>query len=99
LPFDSSRRPGCGGCDIRFSGGLDAGACAGTSTMTARLRAFLAIVSRFMGRLWLTVLYFTVVLPFGIVARVRTANRPVTEVAWNTREERAGDLADARKQF
>ena len=67
--------------------------------MIARLRAFLGLVSRFMGRLWLTVLYFTLVLPFGIAARVRAANRPRAAVAWKTREERAGDLAEARKQF
>jgi hypothetical protein len=67
--------------------------------MTARMRAFFRVVSGFMGRLWLTVLYFTLVLPFGIVARVRAATRPVAAVAWKTREERAGDLAEARKQF
>jgi hypothetical protein len=65
----------------------------------ARLRAFLELISRFMGRLWLTVLYFTLILPFGIAARVRAANRPGAAVAWKTREERAGDLAEARKQF
>jgi hypothetical protein len=37
--------------------------------MIGRLRAFLELISCFMGRLWLTVLYFTVVLPFGIAAR------------------------------
>jgi hypothetical protein len=67
--------------------------------MITRIRAFFGLVSRFMGRLWLTVLYFTVVLPFGIVARVRAATRPRTAVAWNIREQRADDLAEARKQF
>lgn len=67
--------------------------------MIARVRVFLGVVSRFIGRLWLTVLYFTVVLPFGIIARVRAAIRPGPAVAWNVREERAGDLAEARKQF
>jgi hypothetical protein len=67
--------------------------------MIARLRAFFEILSRFMGRLWLTVLYFTVVLPFGIIARVRAGTGPVAVVAWKKREERGGDLAEARKQF
>ncbi len=69
--------------------------------MIARIRTFLAIVSRFMGRLWLTVLYFTVVLPFGLVARTRVARQRAgkADVAWNIRQERPADLADARKQF
>jgi hypothetical protein len=69
--------------------------------MITRIRDFFAIVSRFMGRLWLTVLYFTVVLPFGLLARTGSARRRSTkgEVAWNTRQERPADLADARKQF
>lgn len=67
--------------------------------MIARVRVFLGVVSRFIGRLWLTVLYFTVVLPFGIIARVRAAIHPGAAVAWKVREERAGDLAEARKQF
>jgi hypothetical protein len=67
--------------------------------MIARVRGFLGVVSRFIGRLWLTVLYFTVVLPFGIIARVRATIRPAAAVAWNVREERASDLAEARKQF
>jgi hypothetical protein len=69
--------------------------------MIARIRAFFAIVSRFMGRLWLTVLYFTVVLPFGLLARTRGARRRSDNalLTWNLREERATDLADARKQF
>ena len=61
--------------------------------MITRMRAFAEVVSRFMGRLWLTVLYFTVVLPFGIIARVRVAaTHRGAAVAWNTRDERAADL-------
>ena len=69
--------------------------------MIARMRAFFAIVSRFMGRLWLTVLYFTVVLPFGLAARTRAARRHSGNalLAWNIRQERATNLSDARKQF
>jgi hypothetical protein len=69
--------------------------------MISRIRAFLALVSRFMGRLWLTVLYFTAVLPFGLLARVRAARRRSgnAAVAWKIRQERAADLTDARKQF
>jgi len=67
--------------------------------MIARIRALLELFSRFMGRLLLTVLYFTVVLPFGIVARLRGSHGPAPLVAWKLREDRAGDLAEARKQF
>jgi hypothetical protein len=69
--------------------------------MIAGIRAFFAIVSRFMGRLWLTVLYFTLVLPFGLLARTRAARERSgnTEVAWTTRHEHPADLANARKQF
>jgi hypothetical protein len=69
--------------------------------MIARIRAFFAIVSGFMGRLWLTVLYFTVVLPFGLVARTRAARQRSgnATVAWTKRQERPTDLGEARKQF
>jgi hypothetical protein len=69
--------------------------------MIARIRVFFAIVSRFMGRLWLTVLYFTVVLPFGLLARIRAARQHSGKAvpAWNIRPECAADLSDARKQF
>jgi hypothetical protein len=67
--------------------------------MIARLRALFALVGRFMGRLLLTALYFTVVLPFGIIARLRASARLVPLVAWKAKEERAGDLKEARKQF
>jgi hypothetical protein len=66
--------------------------------MIAKLRAASELIGRFMGRLWLTVLYFTVVLPFGIIARLRAKNQPRAEVAWTSREQRAADLAEARKQ-
>ena len=64
--------------------------------MIARMRALLAAVSRVMGLVWLTVLYFTLILPFGIVARMRGSMRPV---AWSAREDRTADLTEARKQF
>jgi hypothetical protein len=66
--------------------------------MIAKLRAASEIVGRFMGRLWLTVLYFTIVLPFGIIARLSSTNRPQAGVAWTNREEHGGDLEEARKQ-
>jgi hypothetical protein len=67
--------------------------------MISHVRAWFELAGRFMGRLWLTVLYFTLVLPFGIIARVRAAARPRAAVAWKIREERTGDLGEARKQF
>jgi hypothetical protein len=68
--------------------------------MMASVCAFFVAVTRFIGLLWLTVLYFTIVLPFGIVARVRAAaTRTEGAAAWRRREERAGDMREARKQF
>ena len=67
--------------------------------MIARARTFLGIVSRFLGRVWLTILYFSVVLPFGVIARLRARGRPGSAVGWSAREERSNDLAEARKQF
>jgi hypothetical protein len=67
--------------------------------MIARMRVLLELFSRFMGRLLLTVLYFTIVLPFGIIARLRASARMAPAVAWKAKEERAGNLTEARKQF
>jgi hypothetical protein len=69
--------------------------------MISRIRTFFRVVSRFMSRLWLTVLYFTVVLPFGVMARVRSIGERSGESspAWSVREERAPDLSEVRKQF
>jgi hypothetical protein len=67
--------------------------------MIARLRAFLEVFNRFMGRAWLTILYFTVVLPFGVLARLRARNDRRAGPAWSVRKDSAGDLMNARKQF
>jgi hypothetical protein len=69
--------------------------------MISRIHAFFRVVSRFMSRLWLTVLYLTVVLPFGVMARVRAIGGSSGESspAWSVREERAPDLSEVRKQF
>jgi hypothetical protein len=67
--------------------------------MIARIRVLLELFSRFMGRFLLTVLYFTVVLPFGIIARLRASARQAPLVAWKAKEDRAGDLMEARRQF
>jgi hypothetical protein len=65
----------------------------------ARLRAFFDVLNRNMGRLWLTILYFTAVLPFGIAGRFRARNNPRPGPAWHGRKTPASDLAEARKQF
>ena len=67
--------------------------------MIARLRAGLEIFGRFMGRVWLTILYFTVVFPFGIIARLRAGRERAGESAWNVRNQAASDVQEARRQF
>jgi len=67
--------------------------------MITRLRALLEIFSRFMARVWLTVLYFSVMLPFGIVARIRAQRKPPVPLGWRTREEPATDVTRAQRQF
>jgi hypothetical protein len=67
--------------------------------MIARLRAFFEVFNRFMGRAWLTILYFTVVLPFGFLARLRASSRRRIGPAWSVRKDSAGDQMNARKQF
>jgi hypothetical protein len=67
--------------------------------MITRLRAFFEIFTRFMGRAWLTILYFTVVLPFGGLARLRTRNHRHAGTAGSVRKDSADDLMNARKQF
>ena len=72
--------------------------------MIARLRAFLEVFNRFMGRGWLTILYFTVVPPFGALARLRARNHRARNhrfagPAWSVRKDSAGDLMNARRQF
>jgi hypothetical protein len=67
--------------------------------MIARLRASLETINRFMGRAWLTILYFTVVLPFGALARLRARNHGRAGPAWSVRKDSAGNLMNAREQF
>ena len=67
--------------------------------MIARVRALLEAFGSFMGRVWLTALYFTVVLPFGILARLRIARRQPEALTWRAREDPAANLREARRQF
>lgn len=68
--------------------------------MIAQLREIGERFSRIMGRLWLTLLYFTVVLPFGIIARFRAEHRRRGEPLWDERAASpTGDLRDAWRQF
>ena len=67
--------------------------------MIARVRAFLDVISRFMARVWLTVLYSSVMLPFGIVARIRSARQGSSPLGWRSREESSADVSKAQRQF
>jgi hypothetical protein len=67
--------------------------------MIARVRAFLDSLGRFMARVWLTVLYCSVMLPFGVVARMRAARQRPSELNWRAREDSATDVSKAQRQF
>jgi hypothetical protein len=67
--------------------------------MIARIRAWMEVLSRFMARVWLTVLYFTAIAPFGLIARLRAARRRPADPAWQARKDSACHLEEARRQF
>ena len=67
--------------------------------MISRVRTLLEIPGRFMARVWLTVLYATAMLPFGIVARIRAAPKQRVPLDWRAREESTPDVAKAQRQF
>ena len=67
--------------------------------MIARIRAWMEVVSRIMGRFWLTVLYFTAIAPFGLVARLRRPRPGPASPAWQERKDPACNLDEARRQF
>jgi len=67
--------------------------------MIARIRARMEVLSRFMARVWLTVLYFTAIAPFGLIARLRPARRRPADPAWQARKDPGCHLENARRQF
>ncbi len=62
------------------------------------LRNSLEFIGRFMGRLWLTLLYFSVVMPFGLLARMRAPRQRLGEPAWILRREPDG-INTVRRQY
>jgi hypothetical protein len=67
--------------------------------MIARIRAWMEVLSRIMARVWLTVFYFTLIAPFGLIAKLRPARRPPANPAWQARKDSASQLEEARRQF
>ena len=67
--------------------------------MIRRVRGFLEAFSRFMARVWLTVLYASVMLPFGIVARIRAARQRPAALEWKARENSSPGVSTAQRQF
>jgi hypothetical protein len=67
--------------------------------MIARIRAWMEVLSRIMGRFWLTVLYFTAIAPFGLIARLRPARPDPANPVWQARKDPARNLDEARRQF
>ena len=64
-------------------------------------RAFGQVMGDFVARIFMTVFYFTVAVPFGI--GVRLGKDPLRlkskEVAWLKREERAETIETARRLY
>jgi hypothetical protein len=59
-------------------------------------------IGDFQARWLLTAFYFTVAMPFGLLARWMDAlriRRAPTESAWTLREEATVDAAAAKRQF
>ena len=60
-----------------------------------------AYVGDFQARLLLTVFYFTVAAPFGVIARLLDplAARPRAQAGWVARKSEETSLPAARRQF
>ena len=67
--------------------------------MIARIRSWMEVLSRIMAQVWLTVLYFTAIAPFGLIARLRPASRRPANPTWQARKESGCHLEEARRQF
>lgn len=64
----------------------------------AGFRGTMEAFGAFMGRLLLTVFFFTVVVPFALIARRQDPMRVHGPARWIPRKTRDLTLADARKQ-
>jgi len=67
--------------------------------MIARIRSWMEVLSRIMARVWLTVLYFTAIAPFGLIARLRPASWRPANPAWQAQKDSACHLEEAGRQF
>ena len=67
--------------------------------MITRIRGWMEVLSRIMARVWLTVLYFTAIAPFGLIARLRRPRLRPANPAWQARKDPACNLEEARRQF
>jgi hypothetical protein len=67
--------------------------------MIARIRAWMEVLSRVMARVWLSVLYFTAIAPFGLIARLRPVRRRPALPVWQARKDSSSHLEEARRQF
>lgn len=63
--------------------------------------AFSRAAADFQAQLVLMIVYFTVVAPFGLIARLqaRTRLQPAPRSHWTKRAESAADLESVRRQF
>ena len=66
-----------------------------------RVMAFSRAAADFQAQLVLMMVYFTVVAPFGLIARLQARTRPQPSPGshWTSREEPASSLDSVRRQF
>jgi hypothetical protein len=57
------------------------------------------VLSLIMARVWLTLLYFTPIAPFGLIARLRPASWRPANPAWQAQKDSACPLEEVRRQF
>ena len=66
-----------------------------------RVMAFSRAAADFQAQLVLMMVYFTVVAPFGLIARLQTSSKaePSPGSHWTRREQSASSLDSGRRQF
>jgi len=66
-----------------------------------RVMAFSRAAADFQAQLVLMLVYFTVVAPFGLIARLQARSKAQASPGshWTRREESASSLDSARRQF
>jgi hypothetical protein len=68
----------------------------------ARWKKFGRVLGDYVARAFLTIFYFSIALPFGLLMRFSRDplnRRPKTTTNWTTRDPQEQNLEDARRSF